>query len=80
MKHNMGTADRVVRAIIAVILAYLVFSKTVGGVLAVILAIVALAMAVTAAFAYCPPYERLGINTCKCPEHKEDAEAEGQTE
>lgn len=72
----MGTADRVVRAIIAVILAYLVFSKTVGGVLAVILAIVALAMVVTAAFAYCPPYALLGISTCKCGEHEEKPEAE----
>lgn len=76
MKHNMGTADRIIRAIIALILAYLVFSKTVGGVLAVILGIVALAMAVTAVFAYCPPYAMLGIKTCKCDEHGEGTTAE----
>jgi hypothetical protein len=68
----MGTADRVIRAVIALVLAYLVFSKAVSGVLAVVLGIVALAMVVTATFAYCPPYALLGINTCKCGEHGED--------
>jgi hypothetical protein len=72
MKHNMGTADRIIRALIALVLGWLVFSKTVGGVLAVILGIVALAMVVTATFAYCPPYAMLGIKTCKCDEHGED--------
>jgi hypothetical protein len=76
MKHNMGTADRVIRAVVALLLAYLVFSKAVGGALAVILGIVALAMAVTAIFAYCPPYQFLGIKTCKCDEHGEDKPAE----
>lgn len=77
MKHNMGTVDRVIRAVIALVLAWLVFSKTVGGVLAVVLGIIALVMAVTVIFAYCPPYALLGIKTCKCPEHKEDAAAQG---
>lgn len=77
MKHNMGTADRIIRAIIAVVLAYLVFSKTVSGALAVILGVVALVMAVTAIFAYCPPYALLGVKTCKCSEHEQDTQMEG---
>jgi len=77
MKHNMGTADRIIRAIIALVLAWLVFSKTVSGVLAVVLGVVALAMAVTAIFAYCPPYALLGIRTCKCSDHGENSAAEG---
>jgi hypothetical protein len=72
MKHNMGIADRFGRALVALVLAYLVFSKAVGGALAVILGILALALAVTAIFAYCPPYELLGIKTCKCDEHGEE--------
>jgi hypothetical protein len=76
MKHNMGMADRIGRVVVALVLAWLVFSKTVGGVLAVILGIVAIAMAVTAVFAYCPPYELFGINTCKCDEHEEDKATE----
>ena len=76
MKHNMGTVDRIVRGVIAVILAYLVFSKTMSGVLAVILGIVAIAMAVTAVFAYCPLYPLRGIKTCRCDDHEEDKPAE----
>ena len=72
MKHNMGTADRIVRGVIAIVLVYLVFSKTVDGILAVILGIVAVAMVVTAVVAYCPPYALLGINTCGCNDHGED--------
>jgi hypothetical protein len=72
MKHNMGTTDRVIRGIVAVVLAWLVFSKTVSGILAVVLGIVAVAMIVTALFAFCPPYALLGINTCGCGEHGED--------
>lgn len=71
MKHNMGTVDRFGRAILALVLAYLVFSKAVSGVLAVILGILALALVATAIFAFCPPYELLGIKTCKCDEHRE---------
>ena len=76
MKHNMGTVDRIIRGIIAVILAYLIFAGKISGVLAVILGIIAVAMAVTAVFAYCPPYTLLGIKTCKCEEHEEDKPAE----
>jgi hypothetical protein len=67
----MGTVDRFGRAILALVLAYLVFSKAVTGVLAVILGILALALVATAIFAFCPPYELLGIKTCKCDEHRE---------
>ena len=76
MKHNMGVVDRVVRGIIAIVLAYLIFTGKVSGVLAVVLGIVAIAMAVTAIFAYCPPYAMLGIKTCRCEEHGEDKAAQ----
>ena len=73
MKHNMGTIDRVLRAAVGIVLGYLVFTGVVIGVLAVILAIFGVMLLTTAAIGYCPPYQLLGIKTCKCEEHKEDS-------
>ena len=69
MKHNMGTVDRIIRGVVAVIIAWLIFSKAVSGLLAILLGVVGLAMLVTALLAYCPPYDLLGISTCRCPDH-----------
>jgi len=69
MKHNMGTVDRVLRAVVGVILGYLIFSGKVEGVLAVILGIFGIMLILTSAIGYCPPYSLLGISTCKCEEH-----------
>jgi len=76
MKHNMGTVDRIIRGVVAVFLGYLIFSNAVSGVLAIVLGVVALAMIATAIFAYCPPYDLLGIKTCRCPDHGDDKSAE----
>ena len=75
MKHNMGTADRLIRGVVGLVLGYLVISGTVGGILAVILGVLAVMMLGTAAIGYCPPYQMLGIKTCRCEEHKEDEPA-----
>jgi len=70
MKHNMGKVDRIIRALLATVFVYLIASGTVGGVLAVILGVFAVAFLVTSATGVCPPYKLLGISTCKsCDEH-----------
>ena len=69
MKHNMGTVDRILRAVVGIILGYLIFTGKVGGVLAVVLGIFGVMLLVTSAIGYCPPYSLLGISTCKCEEH-----------
>ncbi len=70
MKHNMGTTDRVLRTIVAVIFGYLIFKGTVSGVLAVILGVIAVAFLVTSATGVCPPYNMFGFSTCRsCDEH-----------
>jgi hypothetical protein len=71
MKHNMGMIDRLVRGLVGVTFGLLIFSKMVTGVLAIILGLFALALLGTAAVGYCPPYQLLGLNTCKsCEEHR----------
>ena len=72
MKHNMGKTDRIIRSTVAVGLVYAIFVKAVGGVIAVVLGLIAVMMLVTSITGYCPPYTLLGIKTCKCEEHDEE--------
>lgn len=65
MKKNMGAADRVIRFILALVIAILYFTDRISGAAAVILGIVALAFLVTSLAGSCPAYTPLGINTKK---------------
>jgi hypothetical protein len=65
MKANMGTADRVIRLIVAAILAVLIGMKVVEGTLAIILGIVAAVFLLTSIMSFCPAYLPLGLSTRK---------------
>lgn len=65
MKKNMGTADRVIRAIVAVVIGFLYFTGAISGTLAVILGIVAVAFLLTSIIGVCPSYMPFGISTMK---------------
>ncbi|SNS16361.1 YgaP family membrane protein [Tropicimonas sediminicola] len=65
MTKNMGTADRAIRAVIGVVLLIAAFSAGWSGLWSTIAAIVGLVMLGTSAMGYCPPYQILGIKTCK---------------
>jgi amino acid transporter len=65
MKKNMGTVDRVVRTVIAVILGILIVSGVIKGTPAIVLGIIAIAFLVTSIFARCPGYVPFGISTLK---------------
>jgi hypothetical protein len=65
MKKNMGTADRVIRTVVAVVIALLYFTGTISGTLAVVLSIVAIAFLLTSAIGFCPVYVPFGISTQK---------------
>ena len=60
MKPNVGTVDRVIRAVLGIVLIALALTGTIGwwGWLGVV-------PLLTAAIGWCPPYAMLGINTCK---------------
>ena len=68
MTHNMGTADRAMRALVGVVLLALTWIAPIAvihGTLAVTLAtIVGIVMVGTALFRFCPLYTVLGMNTC----------------
>ena len=67
MNKNMGTADRAVRIVIALVIACLYLLHQISGTLALILMIVATAFIVTSFIGWCPSYLPFGISTRKGP-------------
>lgn len=65
MKPNMGTTDRIIRILIAVVIALLYFTNSITGTLGVILLILAGVFVLTSIVSFCPLYLPFGINTCK---------------
>jgi hypothetical protein len=61
----MGTADRMIRTIVALVIVVLLAAGKIGGAFAVILGIVAAAFLVTSALGWCPAYGSLHISTRK---------------
>lgn len=64
MKKNMGSVDRVIRIIIAIIIGILFQQGLIEGLPATILAVVAIIFLLTSIVSFCPLYRLLGINTC----------------
>lgn len=63
MKKNMGTVDKVIRILVALVLAGLFLANVVTGTLGVILLVVAVVFVLTSFIGFCPLYWPLGINT-----------------
>lgn len=64
MKKNMGSTDRIVRIVLAVILAALFFTNTVTGTLGIVLLVLAGVFVLTSVVSFCPLYAPFGIKTC----------------
>jgi len=65
MKKNMGTADRVIRTILALLVAVLYFSNVISGTTAIILGILGLVFLLTSFVSFCPLYVPFKITTAK---------------
>lgn len=63
MNKNMGTVDRVIRIIVALVIAALYFSGQITGTAAIILGVIAIIALLTSIFAICPAYLPLGLST-----------------
>lgn len=70
MKKNMGTADRVIRIIIATIIGILFFKEVITGTLGIILLVLSAVFVLTSLISFCPLYELFGIKTCPIPKKK----------
>jgi len=65
MKKNMGTIDKVIRILVAVVFAVLFFTNVITGVLGIILLVLAAVFMLTSLISFCPLYWPFGINTGK---------------
>ncbi len=65
MKKNVGSVDKVIRILIAAVIAVLFFMNVISGTLGIVLLAVAAILVLTSLFSFCPLYWLLGISTMK---------------
>lgn len=65
MKKNMGSTDKVIRILIALIIGVLYYTGIISGTTAIVLGIFAVIFVLTSLISFCPLYLPLGISTCK---------------
>lgn len=70
MKKNMGSADKIIRLIIAAIVAILYFTNVLTGTVGIILLVLAGVFVLTSLISFCPLYAPFGLSTCARKERK----------
>lgn len=65
MKKNIGSTDKIIRIILAVIVVVLYFTNTISGTLALVLGAFAIILLITSFINFCPLYLPFGISTRK---------------
>lgn len=68
MKSNMGSVDKIIRLIIAGVIAILFFTNIISGTLGIILLVFAGVLVITSFISFCPLYTLFGANTCPTKE------------
>lgn len=64
MTKNMGSADRVIRVIVASVMGVLYFTNIVSGTLGIVLLVLAGVFLLTSLISFCPLYAPFGLSTC----------------
>jgi hypothetical protein len=65
MKKNIGTVDKSIRVLAAIVIAILYFTNIISGTLAIILGIIAIALIITSLLSFCAAYVPLKVSTVK---------------
>ncbi len=65
LNKNMGTLDRIIRLVLAALFLVLYFGNIVGGVLGIVLPILAVVFILTSTVSFCPLYVPFKISTRK---------------
>ncbi len=65
MSANIGSADRLIRIILGLVLIALAFMSGWSMLGNIVSAVVGVVLVVTALFRFCPAYRLFGIRTCK---------------
>ena len=64
MKKNLGNGDRLVRVLVAAVIAILYMTNMISGTLATVLLVLAGIFVATSLISFCPLYAIFGISTC----------------
>ncbi len=70
MKKNMGSADRIIRFIIAAVIAGLYFSNVISETLGLVLLVLAGVFVLTSFISFCPLYAPFGLSSCSVKDKK----------
>ena len=62
MKKNMGNIDKIVRILVALVIAVLFFTNVISGTLGIVLFVLAGVFVLTSLMSFCPLYTFLRIN------------------
>ncbi len=66
MKKNMGSADKIIRIILAIVVGVLYYMGIITGTLGIVLLVFAAIFVITSFVSFCPLYAPFGISTaCK---------------
>lgn len=65
LNKNMGTTDRIIRVLVAIIFGYLYFSGTVTGTLGIVLLVLGAVFLLTSIVRFCPLYLPFNLSTAK---------------
>ncbi len=65
LPKNVGKTDRIIRFLVAILVAVLYFTGTISGTVAIILGVVAIIFLLTSFTGFCPLYLPLKLNTRK---------------
>lgn len=63
MKANIGSADKIIRILLAIVIAVLYFTRIISGTPGIILLILAIVLLLTSLINFCPIWSLLGIST-----------------
>lgn len=63
MKKNMGTIDRIIRVLLAVVVGILYLTGNISGTAAILLGVFAVIFILTAAIGFCPLYLPFNLST-----------------
>ncbi len=64
MKKNVGSADRLIRLLIAALVGVLYFTNVISGTLGIVILVLAGVFLLTSLVSFCPLYAPFGISTC----------------
>lgn len=65
MNKNIGTTDKIIRLIVAALIAVLYLTNVISGTAGIVLLVLAIVLVATSLVSFCGVYALFGLSTCK---------------